>query len=89
MIDIIKTDLKNIPGVGVKTERDLIALGYTSISSLKGQNPQKMYERECMLKGFKVDRCQLYVYRCAVYFANDPNPVPEKLKWWYWKDKMS
>jgi hypothetical protein len=83
---IIKTDLKDIPGVGVKTERDLIALGYTSISSLKGQNPQELYERECLLKGFKVDRCQLYIYRCAVYFAENPNPDPDKLKWWYWKD---
>lgn len=80
------TDLKQIPGVGEKTERDLIELGYTSVSSLKGQNPEEMYRRECTLKGAKLDRCQLYVYRCAVYFAETENPEPEKLKWWNWKD---
>ena len=31
--------------------------------------------------------CLLYVFREAVYFAENPNPDPEKLKWWYWKDK--
>jgi hypothetical protein len=82
----IVTDLKKIPGVGVKTERDLVNLGFTSVSSLKGQNPAEMYKRECMLKGYKVDRCQLYIYRCAVYYAETENPEPEKLKWWHWKD---
>jgi len=23
----------------------------------------------------------------AVYYADTENPDPEKLKWWYWKDK--
>jgi hypothetical protein len=82
----IVTDLKKIPGVGIKTERDLVNLGYTSISSLKVQNPEEMYERECLLKGYKVDRCQLYVYRCAVYYAETENHEPHKLKWWHWKD---
>jgi len=27
----------------------------------------------------------LYVFRCAVYFAENKNPDPEKLKWWNWK----
>ncbi len=83
----MKTDLREIPGVGVKTEEDLIALGYTSVESLRGQDPESMYERHCALKGFRVDRCQLYVFRCAVYFANNKTHDPEKLKWWNWKDK--
>ena len=29
----------------------------------------------------------LYVFRCAVYFAEHEQHEPEKLKWWYWKDK--
>ncbi len=82
----IITDLKKIPGVGIKTERDLVKLGYTTISSLKGQNPEEMHEKDCLLRGFRVDRCQLYVYRCAVYFAETENPEPDKIKWWNWKD---
>ena len=23
---------------------------------------------------------------CAVYYATEPNPDPEKLKWWNWKN---
>ena len=82
----MKTELRKIPGVGIETEKDLIRLGYTTIESLKGQNPEEIYQRDCIMKGCKIDRCQLYVYRCAVYFAETPNPDPEKCKWWNWKD---
>ncbi|MEL7565709.1 MAG: helix-hairpin-helix domain-containing protein [Dehalobacterium sp.] len=82
----MKTELRKIPGVGKATEQDLIEMGYTSIESLKGQNPQNMYDQHCALKGCRVDRCQLYVFRCAVYFANNEIHEPEKLKWWNWKD---
>lgn len=78
--------LRQIPGVGRETEKDLIMLGYTTVDSLKDADPEEMYERECRLRGRRVDRCQLYVYRCAVYFASTKNPDPEKLKWWNWKD---
>ena len=37
--------------------------------------------------GFQDDKCVLYVFRCAVYFAEHEQHEPEKLKWWYWKDK--
>lgn len=82
----MKTELRKIPGVGKETEKDLIRLGYTTIESLKGQNPEEIYQRDCTMQGCKIDRCQLYVYRCAVYFAETPNPDPEKCKWWNWKD---
>jgi len=80
-------ELREIPGVGEATEKDLIALGYTTIESLIGANPEEMYERDCIMRGFRVDRCQLYVYRCAVYYAENEVHDAEKLKWWYWKDK--
>ena len=83
----MKTELQTIPGVGKKTEQDLIRLGYTTIESLKGQNPEEIYRKDCETRGFLIDRCQLYVYRCAVYFAETKNPEPEKLKWWNWKDE--
>jgi hypothetical protein len=41
----------------------------------------------CELRGKHIDRCVLYVFRCAVYFAAVKEPVPELLKWWNWKDK--
>lgn len=80
-------ELRKIPGVGKATEESLFLLGYHTIASLKGQDPQEMYERECKLRGVKIDRCQLYLFRCVVYFAENEHPDPEKLKWWNWKDK--
>lgn len=82
----MKTELQKIPGVGPKMEEDLLQLGYTTIASLKGQDPQVMYERSCAIYGMQLDRCVLYVYRCAVYFAETACPDPEKCKWWNWKD---
>jgi len=34
------------------------------------------------------DRCLLYVFRCAVYYASTSPELYdiEKLKWWNWKD---
>lgn len=82
----MNTDLQKIPYVGKETEQDLRLLGFDSIASLKGADPEKMYEKECALKGVKVDKCQLYVYRMAVYYAENETHDPEKLKWWNWKD---
>lgn len=79
-------ELRRIPYVGVQTEKDLQMLGITTIEGLRGQNPQELYDRECQLRGVKVDRCQLYLYRMAVYYAENETHDPEKLKWWSWKD---
>ena len=46
-----------------------------------------LYEMDCLQKGFRDDRCVLYVFRCAVYYAEHEQHEPEKLKWWYWKDR--
>lgn len=82
----MKEDLLQIPGVGKEMKEDFIRLGYHSISSLKGANPEEMYQKQCEIQGCHVDRCVLYVYRCAVYYANHAVHEPEKLKWWYWKN---
>ena len=65
-----KTDLRTIPGVGKATEQDLLALGYTCVEDLRGQDPEEIYTRDCILQNEKIDRCQLYVYRLAVYYAH-------------------
>jgi hypothetical protein len=79
-------DLRQLPGVGEKTALDLLALGFRSAGELKGRDPEKMYRKLCRLRGTKIDRCMLYVFRCAVYAAGTPKPQPELLKWWNWKD---
>ena len=80
------SELRRIPGVGKETEKDLLALGYTTIESLRDQDPEEIYRRDCRRQGVTIDRCQLYVYRCAVYFASTEHLDPEKLQWWKWRN---
>lgn len=81
-----KSELQRIPGVGVSIAQDLIDLGIYHVCDLKSKSPEKLYTQLNTLRGVKVDRCMLYVFRCAVYFAETENPEAEKLKWWNWKD---
>ena len=57
------SELRKIPNVGKQTEQDLIAMGYRSIESLRGKRAEELYAEECRLRGFELDRCQLYIYR--------------------------
>ena len=79
-------DFRRIPGVGQKTAVVLWNLGLRSVDELRGRDPQALYADMETLAGGHVDRCMLYVFRCAVYFAETVDPDPERLKWWNWKD---
>ena len=57
-------DLKKIPYVGKATQADLLALGYEDIASLKGADPDDMYEHAKAL-GRGNDRRILYVSKLA------------------------
>lgn len=82
-----RSPLEEIPGVGNRTAAVMEALGIRQVSDLRGQNPEELYLLECVHKGFQEDRCALYVWRAAVYYADHEDREPEKLNWWYWKDK--
>ncbi|HEC17922.1 MAG TPA: DUF4332 domain-containing protein [Gammaproteobacteria bacterium] len=80
-------DLQTIPGVGPSIATDLQALGVDSVADLRGRNAETLYQQLCELRGAHIDRCVLYVFRCAVYFATHDQHEAQKLKWWYWKDR--
>lgn len=82
-----KSPLTEIPGVGDRIAAVMEALGIREVSGLRGRDPEELYLRECAMKGYQEDRCALYVWRAAVYYADHETRDPEKLKWWYWKDK--
>ena len=82
----ILKELQVIPGVGKSIARDLYDLGIRKVADLKERDPEQMYLHSCEQVGMQIDRCLLYVYRCAVYFASEPEHDPELLKWWNWKD---
>jgi hypothetical protein len=79
-------ELQKIPGVGPSIAQDLYNLGIRSVADLKNKNPEIMYVQLCRQMGQPVDRCMLYVFRCAVYFASHTRHDMELLKWWNWKD---
>jgi len=54
---------------------------------LRDESPEEMYDSLCELRGEKIDRCVLYTFRCAVYFASTSQHDPKLLKWWNWKDE--
>lgn len=82
-----KRGLESIPGVGKSIAQDLRDIGVDRPSCLQGKNPERLYAKLSKLRGTHIDRCMLYTFRCAVYFVNTRKHDPEKLKWWYWKDK--
>jgi hypothetical protein len=82
-------DLQRIPGVGPSIARDLADLGIRRVTDLRRRNPERLYQRLCQLRGAHIDRCVLYVFRCAVYFATKPRHEARLLKWWNWKDSKT
>lgn len=86
--EVIK-ELKQIPGVGISIANDLWDIGITSIKELKDKDPEVLYATSNKYAGVVQDRCLLYVFKCAVYYAKTPisKQDPEKLKWWNWQDK--
>jgi predicted RecB family nuclease len=81
--------LTDVPGVGKSVANDLRNIGIQTIDDLKGIDPEQLYELSNQYAGKIQDRCLLYVFRCAVYFAETQEQIqePEKLNWWYWKDR--
>ena len=83
----MKSPLEEIPGVGGRIAAVMERLGIRRVEDLRGQSPEELYRRECLMKGFQEDRCALYVWRAAVYYAETAVREAEKCKWWYWKDR--
>ncbi len=82
----MRSELEQIPGIGPDMARHLMDIGYTTIASLKGQDPEEIYLRDCAHQRHEVDRCVLYVYRLAVHYADNDGILPEgKADWWNWK----
>ncbi len=80
-------NLQCIPSIGPKVGEMLIEIGISKVADLKNCSPDKLYEQICNCRGKILDRCVLYHFRCAVYFATNKHHKPELLKWWSWKDE--
>ncbi|HVO44081.1 MAG TPA: helix-hairpin-helix domain-containing protein, partial [Aggregatilineales bacterium] len=61
---------QGIPGVGPSIANDLWNIGLRSVDELYGADPDDLYQRACAYEGTTIDRCLLYVFRCAVYYVS-------------------
>lgn len=76
--------LEHIPGVGKSIADDLRAIGIHHTSDLRGKDPEQLFHLSNAKAGVVQDRCVLYTFRCAVYYA-DGGREKDKLLWWNWK----
>ncbi|OGU69554.1 MAG: hypothetical protein A3H45_07855 [Ignavibacteria bacterium RIFCSPLOWO2_02_FULL_55_14] len=82
-------ELQTIPGIGPSIARDLVELGIRRVQDLRGKDPERLYRLLCRRQGLLMDRCLLYVFRCAVYYAETKKAEARLLLWWNWKDTPS
>lgn len=82
------SDLRNVPGIGAKKEKELMEMGYDSLESLKSADPDELYFQACVNHNEQLDKCVLYAFRCAVAYAKDPLPDPDRYRWWYFTDEI-
>ena len=83
--DFAISNLQSIPSIGPKVGAMLTEIGINKVTDLKKCSPEELYKQACDFRGEILDRCVLYHFRCAVYFATNEHHKPELLKWWNWK----
>jgi len=73
-----------IPSIGKSIANDLWNIGIKSVGDLKAKDPEVLFDQSNRYAGAVQDRCLLYSFRCAVYYAQTESYVrdPELLKWW-------
>lgn len=79
MIRTEASDLQSIPGVGKSIAQDLVNIGITKVTDLDGKDPEELFNKSNSQVGVIQDRCLLYVFRCAVYYAEGGREI-DKLK---------
>lgn len=79
--------LQDLISVGPAMLRDFELLGILSLNQLRRQDPEKLYQKLCRIKGKRQDICCLDVFCAAVAQARNPLLPPEQCQWWYWSRK--
>ena len=83
-----KSDLLEIPGIGVTFVSDFARINVFSQSDLVDANPEQLFELLCEANrrvDHKTSKNYLYVSRMAIYYVHGGRNK-EKLKWSAWKD---
>jgi hypothetical protein len=78
----ILKELQKLPNVGPATAEDLVLLGITEHSHLKGRNPDELYAELSAKTGQKQDPCVRDVFESIVWFAEGNPSRP----WWHFTE---
>jgi nucleotidyltransferase/DNA polymerase involved in DNA repair len=76
MVGQVRDNLLRIPGVGPSIAADFNRLGIRDVAELRGRNPETLYSDLCREVGHHVDRCILYVFRCACISLRNRSMTP-------------
>jgi hypothetical protein len=75
-----ENQLRQLPNVGPAVARMLIRLGVERADDLRGQDPERLFQRLCDLDGTRHDPCLLDTFVAVVDHANGAPARP----WWYY-----
>jgi hypothetical protein len=75
-----ENDLRQLPNVGPAVARMLTRLGVEQADDLRGQDPERLFQRLCDLDGKRHDPCLLDTFVAVVDYANGAPARP----WWYY-----
>ena len=75
-----ENDLRQLPNVGPAVARMLTRLGVERADDLRGQDPERLFQRLCDLDGTRHDPCLLDTFVAVVDYANGAPARP----WWYY-----
>lgn len=82
--EALNSPLNRIPGLDLKTVRDLLNAGYEEVDDLRGRAPETLFEEiQNLRENTPADR--LWSLRLAVYFAETPEPDSKLLEAWRWQ----
>lgn len=83
-LEALHSPLNRIPGIDLKTVRDLLDLGFREVDELRGRSPESIFEDiQNQRENTPLDR--LWTLRLAVYYAETPEPDPTLLEAWKWQ----
>jgi hypothetical protein len=73
-------ELRALPNIGPAIARKLQQLGVERPDDLRGQDPERLFQRLCELDDRRHDPCLLDTFVAAVDHVNGAPPRP----WWYY-----
>lgn len=79
--------LGDLASIGPAMLGDFRVLGISTVSQLKRQSAEGLYDKLCRLTGTRHDPCVLDSFACAIAQARNPRLPKAQCDWWYWSAK--